>query len=268
MSTIDYDFSLFRSFKELYFGVIYDSYDTYCAYYKTKLCISTSKGKECPDKEDCYYAHSEEELKKVDCVNYVVNKCPFKECKYSHSKELRKLPFLLSRRINKLIELTNTIVYESDRKKRKLNNLYDDVDDYKKEIDRKESTIKRLQREISDYKNDIKEQKRDLQYKDEELNNENKRLNNAYQEQTNTIIQNVINDLTVKHVQETNKLKSDYANQMNMIQTLLNEIVLKHTNEINNANQTVKNITSKCMHLQSTLNQKLIEIEELKRKQC
>ena len=127
------DFSLYKDFAFTYFGAIYDTYEAYCANYKTSLCNL----KRC-EKLDCYFAHSERDLERAVCLRNHHNSCIHRDCKYAHCK-LPVLPIALDKKVNKMLRIQEQVRQKDisyNSKKRKLNDAKDQIEDLETRLDR------------------------------------------------------------------------------------------------------------------------------------
>lgn len=66
------------------------SWEGFCAAYKTEMCRYRGH---CVDREFCYYAHSEDELRTKTCLSFYFNaRCERNTCDFRHSTTLPVVP--------------------------------------------------------------------------------------------------------------------------------------------------------------------------------
>jgi hypothetical protein len=205
------DYALYKDFAHHYFGVIYDSYDAYCANYKAYMCHSAHS---CPN-EDCYFAHSDKELMRAICMNFYNGRCDRRDCRFSHKQSLPTLPISLDRKIHKLLKVQKAIEGEEtylNNKKRKLCDTEGKL------------TITEDKLTITEDKLTITEDK--LTYIEDKLCDALDKIENMQdviqtlrEQNMSLILQN--NELTL----QKNAMKAEFDNKLNMLSASVNNVI-------------------------------------------
>jgi hypothetical protein len=188
------------------------SWVTYKSYYKTKICDKNI----CEDRDNCFCAHSPNELRLPNCIAYYIGRCKNIDCKFQHTTELPKLPINLYCLLAAKLQAREVqIEKESDKYRNELEKKVEKK--YRNEFDREvekqvEKELKKKRKRSESKERKLYKELDDLEDEVKELQSNSKKLNNTIVFLENEIIgrDNHINNLN-QHINNlTHQLNNSF----------------------------------------------------------